>query len=80
MLGSGYKSVPVSFSSPRRRIGFMEEESKPNVCRICGELSLSNTLKVEVENFNSSAEETSGTFVIQLDLGILLMILRKMFN
>ncbi|KAG5888696.1 hypothetical protein JTB14_035761 [Gonioctena quinquepunctata] len=40
VLSSSYKTVPMSFASPRRRhsISLFEEESqKPNVCRICGE-------------------------------------------
>ncbi|KAI4461917.1 zinc finger protein [Holotrichia oblita] len=38
VLTTSYKTVPMSFASPRRRhsLGLDEDQQKPNVCRICG--------------------------------------------
>lgn len=38
VLSTSYKTVPVSFNSPRRRSSFDEDTQKPNICRICGKL------------------------------------------
>lgn len=42
---TSYKSVPMSFSSPRRRhsVNLIEDDNqKPNVCRICGKFVCSS--------------------------------------
>nr|XP_015838871.1 PREDICTED: glass isoform X2 [Tribolium castaneum] len=60
---ASYKSVPMSFSSPRRRhsINLLEEDNqKPNVCRICGKsYARPSTLKTHLRTHSGCQPDSA---------------------